>query len=78
MHSRNISALFHVLGLAVLVTVAGLWSWNTLSELFGLPEAHYTHALAAFCLLALLRWLFVPGLHGWHRGHGIAAGTRHH
>ncbi|MBT7952646.1 MAG: hypothetical protein HN764_13540 [Gammaproteobacteria bacterium] len=50
-----VSCLFFV------ASVFGLWSWNTIAELFSLPEAQYKHALAAFFLVALLRLgLFAP------------------
>ena len=32
-------------GMFVLITIAGLWAWNTLSELFGGPQAQYRHVL---------------------------------
>ncbi len=38
-----------------------LWAWNTLSALAGLPAAEFRHALAAFALLAMLRWWLLPG-----------------
>jgi hypothetical protein len=37
------------------IAVTGLWSWNTLAELFGAPEAHFRHAVAAMALIATLR-----------------------
>jgi predicted benzoate:H+ symporter BenE len=37
------------------IAVMGLWSWNTLAELFGAPEAQLRHAVAALALLATLR-----------------------
>lgn len=43
----------------VLATIGGLWSWNTLSELFGLPHAQYKHILAAGVLLIIFRWSLV-------------------
>ena len=47
---------FYAIVLFVVVTIAGLWSWNTLSELFDLPQAQYKHALAAFFALLILKW----------------------
>jgi hypothetical protein len=38
-----------------LIAATGLWSWNTLADLFGAPEAQFRHALAALALLAILR-----------------------
>ena len=52
----------------VVILVAGLWSWNTLAELFGAPEAQLRHAVAALALLAALR-LVIPRRHGAVRRH---------
>jgi DNA-binding MarR family transcriptional regulator len=41
------------------IAMTGLWSWNTLAELFGAPEAQFRHAIAALALLATLR-LAIP------------------
>jgi hypothetical protein len=40
-----------------LVTIAAavLWSWNTLADLFGAPEAQFRHVIAALALIATLR-----------------------
>lgn len=40
--------------------VAGLWSWNTLADLFAWPQAEYRHALAAVAILYLARWILFP------------------
>jgi hypothetical protein len=40
----------------LLVTVFGLWAWNTISELYNGPVAQYKHVVAALLLLAILRW----------------------
>ena len=37
------------------IAVMGLWSWNTLAELLGAPEAQFRHAVAALALLVTLR-----------------------
>ncbi len=51
-------------GLAIVaIAVAGLWSWNTLAELFGAPEAQFRHVVAVLVLLATLR-LVMPRCHG--------------
>lgn len=44
----------------LLATVAALWSWNTLAELFAWPQAEYRHALAALAILYLVRWIIDP------------------
>jgi hypothetical protein len=36
-------------------TVIGLWSWNTLAELFGAPEAQFRHAVAVLLLITTVR-----------------------
>jgi hypothetical protein len=46
---------FYAIGLFLLATIAGLWSWNTLSELFNFPQAQYKHVLAVFILLLILK-----------------------
>jgi len=40
--------------------VLGLWTWNTLAELFGLPNTQFKHVLAAIVSASLLRWFFLP------------------
>ena len=42
--------------LFLLITVFGLWAWNTLSELYSGPVAQYKHIVTALLLLAILRW----------------------
>lgn len=44
----------------VVIAATGLWSWNTLAELFGAPEAQFRHAVAALALLAVAHNLAVP------------------
>lgn len=46
-----------VLAIATMMVV-GLWSWNTLADLFGAPEAGFRHAVAALLLLAAFRFAF--------------------
>jgi len=55
MRNPHHKSLAYGIGLLILVSLAGLWSWNTLSELFSLPQAQYRHALAALILLLILR-----------------------
>lgn len=43
-------------GLYLLATIAVLWSWNTLPELFNLPAAQYKHVLAATTLLLVFKF----------------------
>jgi hypothetical protein len=39
----------------ILITIFGLWSWNTISELFNGPQAQYKHVIAAISLLLITR-----------------------
>jgi len=50
-HRRSLLAIAAFL----LATVAALWSWNTLAELFAWPQAEYRHALAALAILYIAR-----------------------
>jgi uncharacterized membrane protein (DUF373 family) len=63
----------YIFSLFLLFSVAGLWSWNTISELFSLPQAQYKHVLAAFLLLLIVKWGLTPGRHFYKR---ISAGHR--
>jgi hypothetical protein len=63
----------YVIGLFLLASVAGLWSWNTLSELFNFPQAQYRHALAASFVLLVLKWGLFPG----HRTANCLLGRNH-
>jgi len=57
---RNLShkQYFYAIGVFLLATIAGLWSWNTLSELFNFPQAQYKHVLAAFILVKMIKFGF--------------------
>jgi len=44
----------------LLAGVAGLWSWNTLAELFSWPQAQYRHALAALLILLVAGRILSP------------------
>lgn len=57
---RNLShkQYFYAIGLFLLATIAGLWTWNTLSEIFNLPQAQYKHVLAAFILIIIVKFGF--------------------
>lgn len=39
----------------ILITIFGLWSWNTLAEVFSGPQAQYKHVVAAISLLLIAR-----------------------
>jgi hypothetical protein len=78
MHNRKRNDILYAIGLFVLASVAGLWSWNTLAELFNLPQAQYRHALAACFLLLILRWCLAPGRGAVRRRFGGAGKSAHH
>ena len=46
---------FAVMTLA-LVSLIGLWSFNALSALFGVPPAQFKHAIATVGLLLIINW----------------------
>ena len=72
---RNLShkQYFYAIGLFLLPTITGVWSWNTLSELFNLPQAEYKHVLAVFILLLILKFLLTSN----HRSVNRAFGGNH-
>ena len=45
-------------GLALAGAAALLWSWNTLADLYGGPEAGFKHAVAAMLIAVIVRGLF--------------------
>lgn len=61
------NTFFYSVSVFVLLTVLALWSWNTVAELFGGPQAQYNHVLAAMALLFVARWSM--GGHGLHHRH---------
>ena len=75
MRNLNHNRYLYAIGLFVLASIAGLWSWNTLSVLFSFPLAEYKHVLAAFILLLILKWSLSPS----HRNvdHKIRWGCDH-
>ena len=74
MRKVNLKHYLFAIGVFLLASVAGLWSWNTITELFNLPQAQFKHVLAAFLLLLILRWTLFPShrsvirLRGGHHG----------
>lgn len=57
----------------LLGTVAVLWSWNTLAELFNIPSAQFKHVLAVSVVIFILKW----SLFGSQRNHYCAQGGYH-
>ena len=55
-HNTTLRKIVIYTGAFALLSLLMLWSFNTLSELFGWPEARYKHAIAACALLLILRW----------------------
>jgi hypothetical protein len=43
------------IGTFILLSILGLWSWNTLAGLFDWPVAQYKHILALFGMIAIAR-----------------------
>lgn len=41
-----------------LASVALLWSWNTVAELFGAPVAEFRHVLATLVLATVVKFVF--------------------
>lgn len=67
MRNVNYKYLVYIACLFLLTSVAGLWSWNTIAELFNWPEAQYKHVLAAFVLLLILKWSLYPAHRKFYR-----------
>ena len=44
----------------IVATIVGLWSWNTVIELFDGPRAEYHHIVAILALVAVLRAVLLP------------------
>ncbi len=64
MRHTHYTPYLHIPLVLLLGTVAGLWAWNVLTELFNGPHAHYRHALAAMVLLVIVKSVFTR--HGHH------------
>ncbi|HBV21362.1 MAG TPA: hypothetical protein DEF07_06545 [Nitrosomonas sp.] len=63
MLDNRLKHILFVICLFSVASVAALWSWNTLSELFNWPFAQYKHVLAVFILFMIVKW----SLFGKHR-----------
>jgi uncharacterized membrane protein YuzA (DUF378 family) len=68
-HTANFGHVICAIGTVVILTIVGLWSWNTLGDLFGLPAAQYRHVIAAIGLLFVLRFSLFHSRHHWTRKH---------
>lgn len=56
LHTGKFRQVVIVISVFLLLTIVGLWSWNTLSELVNLPHAQFRHAVAATALLLITGW----------------------
>lgn len=43
----------------IALTIVGLWSWNTVVELFDGPAVEYRHVVAVFAIAMLLRMMLL-------------------
>ena len=66
MYNSKFRKIFIAVGTFALLSAAALWSFNTLSELIGGPQAQYRHVIAAIAVLLVLKW----GLRPNRDGHG--------
>jgi hypothetical protein len=66
MYKSTFSKIIIAAGAFALFSVAALWSFNALSELFGGPQAQYQHVIAAIVLLLVFKWSLTR-----HRGGGV-------
>ena len=66
MHHHTFRQIFITVGTLALFSILVFWSFNTLSELFGGPQAQYKHTLAALGLLLAANWT----LSGLRAGNG--------
>jgi hypothetical protein len=56
---RNLNHKYYLYAIGLFI-VTSITAWNTISELFNLPQAQYKHVLAAFVLFLTLRWALFP------------------
>lgn len=69
LHTGKFRQVVIAVGVFLLLTFVGLWSWNTLSDLFYLPHAQYRHAVAAAVLLLITGWILRGPHHHLHGNH---------
>jgi uncharacterized membrane protein YuzA (DUF378 family) len=67
MYRNDINHLLTALAAIAVIVLVGLWSWNTLAALLGLPAAELRHILAALGMLWVLRRVLLPGNGYWRR-----------
>ncbi|MCB1936968.1 MAG: hypothetical protein KDF59_13615 [Nitrosomonas sp.] len=59
LQSFSYKQFFYGIGFFLMASIAGLWAWNTLAELFHWPTVIYKHVIAFFILLLLVRWVLL-------------------
>jgi uncharacterized membrane protein YuzA (DUF378 family) len=62
-HTGKFEHLVIAIGAFLLLSIVGLWSWNTLADLFGLSAVQYRHILAAIGLLFVMRYSLFHSRH---------------
>jgi len=72
MYNSTFKKIIIAAGAFTLFSVATLWSFNALSELFGGPQAQYQHVMAAITLLLVLKWGLTR-----HRGGDVKTRINH-
>ena len=68
-NNQHTKRVFVFIGIFLLFSVIGLWSFNTLSGLFDGPQAEYKHVLAFFGLALGARFCFSGGFRHHARSH---------
>jgi len=58
MRQTPVKSNFYAINLFIVVSIAALWSVNTLLELFGHSPVQYKHILALFIAVFILKWSF--------------------
>jgi hypothetical protein len=76
MQKLNYKAFLIVFCVILLALVIGLWSWNTLAELFDWQQAQLKHAVAALALLLIARSILFPRW-GWRHRRGKKCQPKH-
>lgn len=59
LQSFSYKQFFYGIVFFLIASIAGLWAWNTLAELFQWPVVLYKHVVAFFILLLLVKWVLL-------------------
>ena len=65
-HQRDIKKYLAFVGMLVLIPIAGLWSWNTIADLAGIPLIQYKHAVAGMVFILSVSWLIKGKRRSFH------------